>query len=45
MDPARETAKEIGGGPTSVSNVLLGNGVGRINLWVRDLGFCWSRCS
>ena len=39
MEPDRETAKEIGGGPASVINALLGSGVGGITLWGRDLGF------
>ena len=39
MDPDRETAKERGGIPASVSTVLLCSGAGGITIWVRDLGF------
>ena len=39
MDPARETAKERGGGHVSVSNVLLVSDAGGITLWGGDLGF------
>ena len=39
MEPARETAKERGGVPVSVRNVLLGSVAGGVTLWGRDLGF------
>ena len=39
MDMARETAKEIEGGPTSVRNVLSGSGAGGITFWGVDLFF------
>ena len=39
MDSDRETAKEIGGIPTSVRTVLLCSGAGGITILVRDLGF------
>ena len=39
MEPARETAKERGGGTTSVRNVLSSSGAGGVTLWGGDLGF------
>ena len=39
MDLARETAKERGGGPASVRNVLLGSGASGVTLWGGDLSF------
>ena len=39
MELAKETAKERRGGPASVSNVLLGSGVGGVTLWGGDLVF------
>ena len=39
MDPARVAAKERGGGPASVSNVLSVSGTGGIKFRGGDLGF------
>ena len=39
MYPSRETAKERGGGPASISNIPSGSGAGGITLWGGDLGF------
>ena len=39
MESAGETAKEGGGGATSVHNVLLVGGPGSITFWGGDLGF------
>ena len=39
MEPARETAKERGGVPASVRDVLSGSGVCDFNFWGGDPGF------
>ena len=39
VDPASETDKDRGGGPTIVSKVILGSGAGGIMFWGGDLGF------
>ena len=39
VEPDRETAKERGGGPASVINVISGSVPGVITIWGGDLGF------
>ena len=41
MESDGETAKEGGGGVTSVRNFLSGSGPGSITFWVGDLVFVW----
>ena len=38
MESSGETAKEGGGGTTSVCNVISGSGPDSINFWGEDLG-------
>ena len=39
METSGKTAKEVGGGATSVRNVLQGGGPGSITFWGVDIGF------